>query len=102
MNLGFPGVILRGNGVRDSGLRLKHPSRDENKALGVVKMVWRKVSRLREGTHHPEEPTRGMKRAREAGRNVRGAASEARGTFRRGNGSASESNTPATVRGGEG
>lgn len=102
MSLGCPGVILRGNEVRDSGLRLKHPSGDENKALGVVKIVWRKVSRLREGAQHPEEPTRGMKRARGAGSSVRGAAREARRSFGRGNGSASESNTPATVRGGEG
>lgn len=78
---------------RESGLRLKHPSGDENKASGVVKMVWRKVSGLREGAQHPEEPTRAMKRAGEAGRNVRGSAREARGSFRRGNGSASESNT---------
>lgn len=88
--------------VRESGLRLKHPSGDENRALGVVERVWRKVSRLREGAQHPKEPTRGMKRARGAGRSVRGAAREARGSFGRGNGSASASNTPATGRGGEG
>lgn len=100
--VGVPRVHFKGNEVRGSGMRLKHPSEDENKALGVVKMVWRKVSRLREGAQHPEEPTRGMKRAREAGRNVRGGAREARGSFGRRSGSASESNTPAIVRGGEG
>lgn len=37
--------------MRDGGLRLRHHFGDTNKDLEVVRMDWRKVSRMREGAY---------------------------------------------------
>lgn len=88
--------------MRDRRLSRKHPRGHRNKAPGIVKMARRKVSRSREGGPTPRgSPPRGMKRAREAAGNPRGAARGAGGSFRRGSWSASLSCTPGAVKGWE-